>query len=143
TVVLEVVLFASVVAGQEPLQFNVPCHCPDGTDKIVTRCASNARGEVCFWREEKNGQLIVERFNIRSQMDGWLKVCKVQDAPSVKQTAAPSPPGQALNPPYLSEMPSVDRVVRAMQATDPRETALRQMGTFYQLIEIIKALSGP
>lgn len=49
---------------------------------------------------------------------------------------------QALNPPYLSEMPSVDRVLSAMQVADPRDTALRQMGAFYQLIEIIKALSG-
>ena len=49
---------------------------------------------------------------------------------------------QALNPPYLSEMPSVDRVMSAMQVADPRETALRQMGAFYQLIEIIKTLSG-
>ena len=50
-------------------------------------------------------------------------------------------PTQALNPPYLSELPSVDRVMSAMQVADPRETALRQMGAFYQLIEIIKALS--
>ena len=49
---------------------------------------------------------------------------------------------QALNPPYLSEMPSVDRVTSAMRVADPRETALRQMGAFYQLIEVIKTLSG-
>src|SRR5258707_13019052 len=48
---------------------------------------------------------------------------------------------QALNPPYLSEMPSVDRVMHEMQTADPRETALRQMGAFYQLMEIIKTLS--
>ena len=50
---------------------------------------------------------------------------------------------QTLNPPYLSEMPSVDRVMHEMQTADPRETALRQMGAFYQLMEIIKTLSGP
>ena len=50
---------------------------------------------------------------------------------------------QALNPPYLSEMPSVDRVMSAMQTADPRDTALRQIGAFYQLMEIIKTLSGP
>ncbi len=49
---------------------------------------------------------------------------------------------QALNPPYLSEMPTVDRVMHAMQTADPRETAWRQMGAFYELMEIIKALSG-
>jgi hypothetical protein len=49
---------------------------------------------------------------------------------------------QALTPPYLSEFPSPERVMSAMQVADPRETALRQMGAFYQLIEIIKTLSG-
>jgi hypothetical protein len=49
---------------------------------------------------------------------------------------------QAFNPAYLSEMPSVDRVMQAMKTSDPRETALRQMGAFYQLIEIVKTLSG-
>jgi hypothetical protein len=48
---------------------------------------------------------------------------------------------QALNPPYLSEMPSVERVMRAMQTTNPRDTAERQIGAFYQLMEIIKTLS--
>ena len=32
---------------------NVPYRCEDGVTRIITRCASNARGEVCFWREEK------------------------------------------------------------------------------------------
>ena len=113
-VLLGVVLCASIAAAQEPLQFNVPYHCPDGTDNIVTRCQSTPRGEVCFWREEKNGQLIVERYNSRSQMDGWLKVCKAQSAPSGKQAAAPSQPGQALNPTYLTEMPLPARITREM-----------------------------
>ena len=52
------------------------------------------------------------------------------------------PHPQALNPSYLGEMPSVERVMSAMQVADPRETALRQMGAFYQLVEIIKTLSG-
>ena len=49
---------------------------------------------------------------------------------------------QATNPPYLSEFPTVERVKKAMQVSDPRETALRQMGALWQLQEIIKALSG-
>lgn len=49
---------------------------------------------------------------------------------------------QALNPPYLSAMPQVEKVKQAMQVKDPKETALRQIGAFWQLQEIIKALSG-
>ena len=49
---------------------------------------------------------------------------------------------QSLNPPYLSSMPSVEKVKKTMQVSDPKETALRQIGAFWQLQEIIKALSG-
>ena len=49
---------------------------------------------------------------------------------------------QQLNPPHLSDMPSVDKVMQVMKTNDPAETALRQIGAFYQLEEIIKALSG-
>ena len=49
---------------------------------------------------------------------------------------------QQLDPSYLSQFPSVEKVMTAMKTTDPRETAIRQMGAFYQLTEIIKTLSG-
>jgi hypothetical protein len=49
---------------------------------------------------------------------------------------------QATNPPYLSQFPSVDKVVKAMEVADPRESALRKMGALWQLEEVIKALSG-
>jgi hypothetical protein len=44
---------AAVLAAQEPLQFNVPYRCADGTVYIIQRCEKNARGgEMCAWREE-------------------------------------------------------------------------------------------
>lgn len=49
---------------------------------------------------------------------------------------------QASDPPYLRDFPSVDRVKQAMRVSDPRETALRQIGAFWQLQEILKVLSG-
>ena len=130
-----------VASAQEPLQFNVPYHCPDGTDKVITHCQSNARGEVCVWRDEKNGQLIGERFNIRSQMDGWLKICKVQGKPgasAVTQPAAqPSAPTALptgpLNPPYLGGMPPIDLVKHEIQGKDPTDTLARQVAVFNML----------
>src|SRR5262249_38835800 len=119
--------------------------CPDGTANIITRCEKNARGgEVCFWREEKNGQLIVERFNIRSQMDGWLKICKVQ-TPAQTQTApqpnAPSnTPAQALNPAYLAGFPAVDVVKRAIQGSNPTDTVARQVSALNYLPRIIQRM---
>ena len=50
---------------------------------------------------------------------------------------------QATNPPYMAQFPSVDKVVKAMEMADPRESALRKLGALWQLQQVIKQLSGP
>ncbi len=119
-----VLLFPVMTSAQEPLQLNVPYHCEDGVTRIITRCASNPRGEVCSWREEKNGQLIVERYNVRGQMDGWLKTCKVQAATAPQPASAPTGP---LNPAYLAGFPDVERVKHDIHGTDGTDTVAHQM----------------
>jgi hypothetical protein len=52
-------------------------------------------------------------------------------------------PAQTTNPPYIGEMPTVDALMKAMQAGDPDETAARQMGAFWQLKTMIEELAGP
>jgi len=49
---------------------------------------------------------------------------------------------QTLNPPYLREMPTVDRVLKDMEVADPAETAARQMGAFLQLKKMIEDAAG-
>ncbi|HLY63019.1 MAG TPA: hypothetical protein VKV95_19910 [Terriglobia bacterium] len=50
---------------------------------------------------------------------------------------------QAPTPPYIAGMPTVDAVMKAMQASDPDETAARQMGAFWQLKTMIEEIAGP
>ncbi len=50
---------------------------------------------------------------------------------------------QALNPPYLREMPSVERVLSDYQSADAPETAARQMGALLQLKKMIEDAAGP
>ena len=50
--------------------------------------------------------------------------------------------GQATNPPYIAQFPTVDKVVKAMEMPDPRESALRKLGALWQLQQVIKQLSG-
>src|SRR5262245_3597086 len=51
-----VLAISAAAAAQEPVLLNVPYTCQDGVTRIITRCEKNARAEVCFWREEQNGQ---------------------------------------------------------------------------------------
>jgi hypothetical protein len=57
--------------------------------------------------------------------------------------AAGSLAGQATNPPYMAQFPTVDKVVKAMEMPDPRESALRKLGALWQLQQVIRQLSGP
>ena len=152
TILIGSLLCVSMLAAQEPgqeaLQFNVPYHCPDGTDNVITRCAPYKGRETCIWRVEKNGQMVHEVSNIRSQMDGWLKICKVQPPPTAQpgataaqpkqiNAANPPTPGQPLNPAYLGGMPSVEKVKRDIQGANPDDTLARQAAVFTYLPQII------
>jgi len=150
----------AVAAAQQPLQFNVPYSCQDGYTRIISRCEKNARGgEVCFWREGKNGQFDSERYNVRGQMDGWLAMCKAPPAqpaaaapPAAPSAAAPSAaaapataappmpvarPGQPLNPAYLAGMPSPDAVKQKIQGSNAIDTLARQVAVLNRLPRII------
>lgn len=49
---------------------------------------------------------------------------------------------QATNPPYLREMPPVERVLREVKGADADETAARQMGAFLQFKSIIEKMAS-
>jgi hypothetical protein len=141
-------------AAQQPLQLNVPYSCQDGVTRIITRCEKNARAEVCFWREEQNGQLIGERYNVRAQMDGWLATCKPPQAaqpaqpataPPAAQSAVPPPmplgrPGQPVNPPYLAGMPSPDVVRQKIQGSSSVDTLARQVAVLNRLPQFMQRM---
>lgn len=50
---------------------------------------------------------------------------------------------QATRPPHLSQFPTVERVKAEVKGSDPLDTAARQMGVFWQLMELINVLAGP
>lgn len=117
-----------LAGAQQPLQFNVPYSCQDGVTRVINRCEKNARGgEVCFWREEQNGQLIGERYNVRGQMDGWLATCKAQPAQPAP-TARPAVPSVAPPPtPATRAVPPAAGAASApTMANDPGTVAMRR-----------------
>jgi hypothetical protein len=48
---------------------------------------------------------------------------------------------QAMNPPYLSQMPSVDRVMHKVQGADAEETLAKPLGTILMLERVIEDLA--
>jgi hypothetical protein len=123
----------SVVA--QTLVFNSPYSCPNAVSIVVDRCEMRGRLEICTFQNLKNGQLVDHQSSNRDQLIKRLQSCT---PPQASQPGAT----QNMNPPYLSQFPSVDRVKAELKGTDAMDTAARQMGAFWQLQEIIKELSG-
>lgn len=131
-------------SAQEPLQFNVPYRCADGTTYIIQRCQAAKRGEVCFWREEKNGQLVTESYSARGQMYGRLQGCTVEGRTQTQPPQPAQPPTNAqLNPPYLALMPSPRHIVQTVQGSDPTDTVARQVAVFNLLPSMIGQMQPP
>jgi len=129
-------------AQSVPLQLNTPYSCKDGISITVTRCAQQTGKEYCEFKIEQKGKQAFQALNLRERVAAGVKACTAQAASSSGQAK----PGLVLrrgsfNPPYLNEMPTVERVMEGLKTNDPRETALRQIWGFYELIEIIKVLS--
>jgi hypothetical protein len=142
-VVAGMALMPAIAAAQVPLQLNVPYRCQDGVTRTITRCERNARAEVCFWREQEKGG-VTERYNVRSQMDGWLSTCTAEP-PQTRAAAPPAAvasgqPSQGLNPPYLSGFPSVNTVKRSIQGSTPADTLARQIAVLNYLPRIIQRM---
>ena len=137
--------FKTSAQQANPLQLNSPYQCNDGMSVTVTQCAQQGDKEYCAFKVEKKGKPAFQGVNLRGQVAVAVKQCTAQAATASAQPTAKAAPwaGKPLNPSYLSEMPSVDRVMQSMKASDARETALRQIWAFYELTEIIKTMSGP
>ena len=117
-------------------------------DRDCHGCERQAGKEYCEIKVEQNGKLAFKDVDLRERVVAGVKSCTTQAAnpPSIRaaaKSAATIANGKSFNPAYLNEMPSVDRVKEAMTTNDPHETALRQIWAFYELMEVVKVLSGP
>jgi len=140
-----VIVTASAAKAQQPppLRVNVPYTCPGNMIVVVKHCEMRGGAEVCsLVKGAPNGPLGNEISMPKAQAAALGAICTTQGGPTSQSVAGPAAGGRGLNPPYLSEMPSPDRVLAAMKTNDPRETAVRQIWAFYELTEIIRTLMG-
>jgi hypothetical protein len=101
--------------------------CGGGTAMTVFECQKQGGQDYCFVRLEQNEKFLLQAPKPRSEIQTHVRSCKAL------------PP---FNPAYLAEFPNPYRVVQGMLAGNPHDNAVRSIGAFYQLGEIIRVLSG-
>lgn len=126
---------AALSQAPNPPQLNVPYRCANGITYTILVCKPFGADQWCQWREDQNGQTVTTVNSAWTAMTGRLQGCTTAAAVS-------SGSGQALNPAYLREFPSVDEVMARMKGSDAKDTANRQMGAFEQLKTILQNLAG-
>jgi hypothetical protein len=119
---------SSPAAGQQSsgLLINTPYQCAGGLVLTLFQCQKQNGQDYCFVKVEQNGQFLMQVPKLRSDAEQQLKSCQA---------------GATLNPSYLSEFPSVNRVIQGMVAGSPSETVPRSIGALYQLSEVIQTLA--
>ena len=61
-------MIPALASAQQPLRINIPYSCQDGITRTIQQCGKNARGgDVCQWREEKNGKLQMQYMKCRKK----------------------------------------------------------------------------
>jgi len=129
-VLLGFAAFAAPTKAQEqpvPLQFNVAYRCSQGITYKITKCTGSGYKEVCFWREEQNGQLVTEAYTQRVYMGGRLAACKVDSTTPASRD-------------YTKDLPSVERIESELKGSDPTDTLARQAAIFDYLQQYIQRI---
>ena len=101
--------------------------CGNGAAMTVFECQKQGGQDACFVRLEQDRKTIAVAPKPLAEIQTHVSACK----------ALP-----AFNPAYLAEFPNPYGVVQGMLVGKPQENAVRSIGAFYQLSEIIKALAG-
>jgi len=118
---------SSPAQAQQPSDLNNSrWDCGGGVSLTVVACQKHAGRDRCSVRLEQDGKLITESPKPMNEIQDHVKACKAL------------PP---FNPAYLAEFPNPYRVVQGMLTGKPQDNAVRAIGAFYQLSEIVKILA--
>ena len=119
---------AAPAAAQRPADLNNSrWDCGNGAAMTVFECQKQGGQDACFVRLEQDRKTIVVAPKPLAEIQTHVSACK----------ALP-----AFNPAYLAEFPNPYGVVQGMLVGKPQDNAVRAIGAFYQLSEIIKTLAG-
>src|SRR6266702_7398868 len=70
-------LIVTAIAQQNPLQFNVPYKCPDGSTYVIHKCEMGPKFEACYFQRDQDSEV----YNSRKRVEEEFISCKVVSPP--------------------------------------------------------------
>ena len=129
-------------------------HCTNGFILTISKCDKFQGVDACWFKVENKGQVLVDTPGSVSGAVKMVKACNgdMSVVPSEEEVERarrrlqaippPSTANRPMDPAYLADMPSVDRVKNEIKGTDPTDTQARQVAVFTYLGEYVKRIKS-
>ena len=118
--------------------------CTNGFVLTISKCDKLSGVDACWFKVENKGQVLVDTPGSVSGAVKMLRACNgdmsvvPSTVPATRTTSSGLP--RAMDPAYLADMPSVDRVKNEIKGSDATDTMARQVAVFTNLGEYIKRI---
>jgi hypothetical protein len=129
-------------------------HCTNGFVLTISKCDKFHGVDACWFKIENKGQVLADSPGSVTGAVKMVKACggdmsvlpseeEVEGARRRLQALSPtSAANRPMDPAYLADMPSVDRVKNEIKGTDPADTQARQVAVFTELGEYVKRMKS-
>ena len=129
-------------------------HCTNGFVLTISKCDKFQGVDACWFKVENKGQVLVDTPGSVSGAVKMVRACGgdmsvVPSEEEVEQArrrlqaiAPPSAANRPMDPAYLADMPSVDRVKNEIKGSDPTDTLARQVAVFTSLGQFVNRIKS-
>lgn len=125
--------------------------CKNGFTLTISKCEKWNGADACFFKVENKGQVLMDSPGSVAGVAKMLRACNGDTSvlpnaakPPSGGSSAPSSAGtsRTMDPAYLADMPSVDRVKNEIKGSDATDTMARQVAVLAYLGEYIKRIKS-
>jgi hypothetical protein len=115
-------------------------HCTNGFILTISKCDKLGGVDACWFKIENKGQVLADSPGSVSGAVKMVRACNrdMSAVPGASPAKSGSP--RAMDPAYLADMPSVDRVKSEIKGSDAIDTMARQVAVFTYLGEYVKRI---
>lgn len=129
-------------------------HCTNGFVLTISKCDKFQGVDACWFKVENKGQVLVDTPGSVSGAVKMVRACggDMSVVPSEEEVERarrrlqaiqpPSGANRPMDPAYLADMPSVDRVKSEIKGSDPTDTLARQVAVFTSLGQFVNRIKS-
>jgi hypothetical protein len=113
--------------------------CTNGFTLTISKCDKWNGADACFFKVENKEQVLMDSPGSPPEVAKMLRACN-GDTSVVPSQVSSSAVSRAMDPAYLADMPSVDRVRNEIKGSDPTDTLAKQVAVYTALVQYVQRI---